>query len=152
MSLIISFIVSTIKSCNIPVLVGFILGIFIPYIFVKGRRYLASRGTNPFEKDTRRKPEPLILEQTERDRILKQGFTAKKIPENLDAIVIGSGIGGLSCASLLARSGKKVLVLEQHDQAGGCCHTFHDKGQLIVSRNLIIKKINHTFYKGKNVS
>ena len=26
------------------------------------------------------------------------------------------------------RSGRKVLVLEQHDQAGGCCHTFLDKG------------------------
>lgn len=122
---------NTVKSCNIPVLLGFILGILIPYLFIKVRRYLVRRGKNPFEKDTRRQPEPLILDQTERDRILKQGFSAKKIPENLDAIVIGSGIGGLSCASLLARSGKKVLVLEQHDQAGGCCHTFHDKGKLL---------------------
>ena len=28
----------------------------------------------------------------------------------------------------MAKSGKKVLVLEQHDQAGGCCHTFIEKG------------------------
>jgi all-trans-retinol 13,14-reductase len=49
------------------------------------------------------------------------------VPENLDAIIIGSGIGGLSTAALLAKAGKKVLVLEQHDQAGGCCHTFIDK-------------------------
>ena len=28
----------------------------------------------------------------------------------------------------MAKTGKKVLVLEQHDQAGGCCHTFIDKG------------------------
>ena len=34
----------------------------------------------------------------------------------------------MSVAVLLARAGKKVLVLEQHDQAGGCCHTFLDKG------------------------
>ena len=40
----------------------------------------------------------------------------------------GSGIGGLTVASLLAKAGKCVLVLEQHDQAGGCCHTFIDKG------------------------
>ena len=56
------------------------------------------------------------------------GFQAKKIPENLDAIVIGSGMGGLSAAAILAKSGKKVLVLEQHDQAGGCCHTFVEEG------------------------
>ena len=31
-------------------------------------------------------------------------------------------------ANILARAEKKVLVLEQHDQAGGCCHTFVDKG------------------------
>ena len=47
---------------------------------------------------------------------------------NLDAIVIGSGIGGMTTAVLLAKTGKRVLVLEQHDQAGGCCHTFIDKG------------------------
>jgi len=41
---------------------------------------------------------------------------------------VGSGIGGLTTAVLLGRAGYKVLVLEQHDQAGGCCHTFVDKG------------------------
>lgn len=56
------------------------------------------------------------------------GFKSHKVPEHLDTIIIGSGIGGLSVGALLARAGKKVLVLEQHDQAGGCCHTFHDKG------------------------
>ena len=30
--------------------------------------------------------------------------------------------------ALMAKAGKKVLILEQHDQAGGCCHTFIDKG------------------------
>ena len=56
------------------------------------------------------------------------GFKPQKVPENLDAIIIGSGIGGLTTAVLLGRAGQKVLVLEQHDQAGGCCHTFVDKG------------------------
>ncbi len=31
-------------------------------------------------------------------------------------------------AGLLSRAGKKVIILEQHDQAGGCCHTFTEKG------------------------
>lgn len=56
------------------------------------------------------------------------GFRADRVPSALDAVVIGSGIGGLTAAALLAKAGKKVLVLEQHDQAGGCTHTFQNKG------------------------
>ncbi|WP_031469282.1 phytoene desaturase family protein [Sciscionella sediminilitoris] len=41
-----------------------------------------------------------------------------------DAIVIGSGMGGLVCAAYLAASGRRVLVLEQHDVAGGNGHVF----------------------------
>lgn len=59
---------------------------------------------------------------------LHAGFTLEKVPQNLDVIVIGSGIGGLTAGATLAKAGKKVLVLEQHDQAGGCCHTYIEKG------------------------
>ena len=46
-----------------------------------------------------------------------------------DAIVVGSGIGGLGVASLLgAKLGKRVLVLERHYTAGGFTHTFHRPG------------------------
>ncbi len=44
--------------------------------------------------------------------------------QQYDAIVIGSGAGGLASALSLARKGQKVLVLEQHYLAGGWCHTF----------------------------
>jgi all-trans-retinol 13,14-reductase len=45
-----------------------------------------------------------------------------------DAIVVGSGIGGLGVAALLARTGARVLVLERHTVAGGLTHTFRRKG------------------------
>ena len=41
-----------------------------------------------------------------------------------DVIVIGSGIGGLCCGALTARSGRDVLVLEAHQQPGGAAHGF----------------------------
>ena len=83
-----------------------------------------SQGTvpNPFETDCRQGRKPYVHDQKARDAVIKQGFATSKIPENLDAVVVGSGIGGLTTAAILAKAGRKVLVLEQHDQAGGCCH------------------------------
>jgi all-trans-retinol 13,14-reductase len=45
-----------------------------------------------------------------------------------DAIVIGSGIGGLACAAALARTGYAVLVVEQHYVAGGLTQSCHRRG------------------------
>ncbi|WP_400073127.1 phytoene desaturase family protein [Zobellia russellii] len=45
-----------------------------------------------------------------------------------DSIIIGSGAGGLATAICLARAGKKVIVLEQHDVPGGWCHSFYLNG------------------------
>jgi len=50
-------------------------------------------------------------------------------PPELDAIIIGSGAGGLATAICLARAGQKVLVLEQHYVPGGWCHSFTLNGQ-----------------------
>ncbi|MFH1832083.1 MAG: FAD-dependent oxidoreductase, partial [bacterium] len=55
--------------------------------------------------------------------------TSKEKAQNeFDAIIIGSGIGGLTCASVLAHSGYKVLVLEQHNRVGGFCSAFTRDG------------------------
>ncbi len=48
--------------------------------------------------------------------------------EETDVVVIGSGIGGLSCAALLARYGFDVTVCESHSIPGGAAHAFERQG------------------------
>jgi len=56
-------------------------------------------------------------------------YKQAKLPDRWDAIVIGSGIGGLTAAVLLAsHGGKRVLVLERHYEVGGFTHTFRRPG------------------------
>lgn len=43
---------------------------------------------------------------------------------DFDDIIIGSGMAGLAVGSLLAKAGRRVAVLEAHDQPGGYAHTF----------------------------
>lgn len=45
-----------------------------------------------------------------------------------DAVVIGSGLGGLSCAAAFARQGFRPLVIEQHDKPGGYATAFSRPG------------------------
>lgn len=59
------------------------------------------------------------------------GFSYKQhaVREDWDAIVIGSGIGGLATAALLARyARKRVVVVERHYVVGGFTHAFHRPG------------------------
>jgi prolycopene isomerase len=50
------------------------------------------------------------------------------MPEKYDCIVVGAGIGGLTCASLLAKNGLKTVVFEQHFKPGGYVTSYELKG------------------------
>ncbi len=47
---------------------------------------------------------------------------------DFEAIIVGSGMGGMSCAAALARTGHKVLLLEQYRTIGGQSHSFTRNG------------------------
>lgn len=45
-----------------------------------------------------------------------------------DYVVVGGGIGGVLCASLLSHMGKEVVLIEAQSYLGGCAGTFQRKG------------------------
>ena len=55
-----------------------------------------------------------------------------------DAVVVGAGIGGLTCAALLARAGLRVLLVEQHYMVGGYCSTFRRNGYHVRRRHAFL--------------
>jgi phytoene dehydrogenase-like protein len=61
-------------------------------------------------------------------RLYVQDASTPSIPEKdeetVDVIVVGAGIGGLSCAGLTAKYGMSTICLEAHDTPGGVAHSF----------------------------
>jgi len=60
----------------------------------------------------------------------------KGISDDYDVIVIGSGLGGLTGANVLAKAGHRVLLLEHHYQFGGLATWFTRKGGHIFDISL----------------
>ncbi len=58
---------------------------------------------------------------------MKNLYSSELSHISYDAIIIGSGMGGLTTAACLAKAGKKVLVLEKHYVSGGFTQTFKRK-------------------------
>jgi all-trans-retinol 13,14-reductase len=57
-----------------------------------------------------------------------QRYRPSRLKGPYDALVIGSGIGGLTTAALLSELGWRVAVLEQHYTAGGATHSYDRNG------------------------
>lgn len=45
-----------------------------------------------------------------------------------NVIVVGAGIGGLSCAALLAHGGHNMIVFEKNSYIGGACSSYKKQG------------------------
>jgi phytoene dehydrogenase-like protein len=55
--------------------------------------------------------------------------------ERYDVIVVGAGLGGLTAAALLARAGRKTLLIERNESVGGAASTYRI-GDLVVEASL----------------
>ncbi len=67
---------------------------------------------------------------------LPKGKDANQGNNNFDAVIIGSGLGGLCCAAAFARQGFKALVLEHHSKPGGYATTFKRPGGYVFDVSL----------------
>jgi hypothetical protein len=71
----------------------------------------------------------------ERYRLFASTEGAINMARHCDAIVIGSGLGGLTAGALYARTGRRVLVLERNDTCGGAA-TVYRHGPLAIEASL----------------
>jgi phytoene dehydrogenase-like protein len=53
-----------------------------------------------------------------------------------DAVIIGAGLGGLSCGAAFVRQGFRPLIIEKHDKPGGYATTFKRPGGFVFDASL----------------
>ncbi|MCL0040219.1 NAD(P)/FAD-dependent oxidoreductase [Thermodesulfovibrionales bacterium] len=97
----------TIILSNILIASGIVFSIFFP---LKAPAYFLTKEFKKYDWSVREDPQK------------------PKEENEFDVIIVGSGIGGLTCGALLSKRGYKVLILEQHHQVGGYCSSFKRKG------------------------
>eukprot|EP01041_Mallomonas_annulata_P012138 gene12138-25473_t len=81
------------------------------------------------------------------------GMTIEMALREAEVVVIGSGIAGLCCASILASRGVDVVVCESHYEIGGCAHEFcyTENGQVIPSDKLTPEQNVYRFEAGPSL-
>jgi phytoene dehydrogenase-like protein len=70
----------------------------------------------------------LRFSHSSKQQQLYAATTSDEVPSEVDVIIIGSGLAGLSCGALLSHCNKNVVVLESHDAPGGAAHTWERRG------------------------
>ncbi|NML51734.1 NAD(P)/FAD-dependent oxidoreductase [Streptomyces sp. R302] len=76
-------------------------------------------------RDRNRRPEGA---EATRGVLVGRAPAPGEVGDAYDAVVIGSGVGGLTTAVCLARQGRRVAVFEQHYTAGGYTHAYRRRG------------------------
>ena len=67
--------------------------------------------------------------------ILSGGKTMNQPEQKYDAIIIGGGLAGLTCALTLIRRGKKIILLERMHMVGGC-QGYFKRGEFLFEPNI----------------
>jgi len=60
-----------------------------------------------------------------------------------DVAIIGSGLGGLLCGSILSREGFNVIILEKNPVTGGCLQSFRRNGHVFDTGVHFIGSLDH---------
>ena len=120
----------TVPVLKIAIQVG--IGLIALFVIIQVIRWsMQSNSPNPFTLDDRKPRRPYIVDQRKRDEILKQSFSPDKVPDQLDAIIIGSGIGGMatgifSFIKYFLRDTTMTMtfrvLVQDHIQIGSTCH------------------------------
>ena len=90
----------TVPVLKVAIQVG--IGLAALFLLIQIIRWAwQSSSPNPFAQDDRHPRKPYVIDQRKRDEVIKQTFNPDVVPQDLDAIMIGSGIGALATGMYL---------------------------------------------------